>query len=146
MGLGQGAEEMAVLGTIDPADQGTSAKNSDFSDMERFKKITAVLLGGAITGTLDMKLQQAQDVGGTGVKDIAGKTITTIIDTNDNSQALISVDASEMDIANDFTHVRAVLTPTGGSTNFAGVVMLGTIPRYTPVDDHDLASVDSIVT
>jgi hypothetical protein len=138
-------ESIAILGTIDPKDLATSAVNSDYCDCAKYGKVSAFILIGAITGTIDAKLQQASDSSGTGVKDITGKSITQLAATDDNKQAVISVDVSELDLANDFTHVRCVVTPTGGTTNFGGVAMLGGDARFSPVDSHDLSTVAEIV-
>ena len=140
---GQIGEEIAILGTIDPIDLATSAVNSDFVAFDRFDKVAALILIGAITGTIDAKIQEAKDSGGTGVQDLTGKAITQLSATDDNKQAVISVDRNDLTV--DFTHIRCVLTPTGGTTNLGGLVIIGGIARYAPVADHDLASVAEIV-
>ena len=139
------SERLAVVATIDPADQGTSAATSDYVDMSKFDKLLGVVLVGAITGTIDAKLVQATDSSGTGVKDVTGKAITTIADDEDAGQALINLRADELDIDGGFRYAALVLTPTGGTTNLASAVLLGGDAKNNPASDDDLASVAEII-
>jgi len=99
-------------------------------------------MAGAMDGTWDCKLQEATDSSGTGAADLTGKTITQLSATDDNKQAVISIDRSELSAG--FTHVAAVATPTGGTANLCAVLIVGALNRYKPVASHDLASVNSI--
>lgn len=140
---GQIGETIAILGTIDPVDAATSAKSSDWVAFAKFDKLAAYLSVGNVTGTIDMKLQEATDSSGTSAQDISGKSITQLAATDDNKQAIISIDRSEL--SSGFTHVKAVVTPTGGTANLVSVLILGAIGRYNPVSSQDLATVAEIV-
>ena len=138
------SERLAILGTIDAIDHATTAVNSDYCDLTKFGRIMAILSLGAITGTFDMKIEEAKDSSGTDVQDLTGKAITRLLSTDDNKQAIINVHSSELSAG--FTHVRAVVTPIGGTTNFASCVILGGDPTYAPANNNDLASVAEIIS
>lgn len=140
------SERLAVLATVDPQDGATSAVSSDYVDMADFDKLLGVVLIGAITGTVDAKFEQAKDGSGTDVKDVTGKAITQLEATDDDKQALINLRADELDIDNGFTHARLTVTPTGGTTNLLGAVILGGDPKNYPASDSDLASVAEIIS
>jgi hypothetical protein len=140
-------EDVAVLATVDPQDAATSAVTSDWVDVAKYPKISGLVAAGAITGTIDFKLQQATDTSGTSAKDITGASITQLSATDDNKQAWVNleVDAGNLDLANGFHFMACIVTPTGGTTNLAFAALLGAQARYKPVAGHDLASVAEIV-
>ena len=136
------SERMAIVATIDPVDAATSAVNSDYVDMSKFSRLMAVVMAGAITGTIDGKLTESTDGSGGSEQDLTGKTITQLSATDDNKQGVINIHESELSAGFDF--VRLVLTPTGGTTNLAGAIILGGDASHEPASDSDLASVNSI--
>lgn len=131
------SERLAVLAVLNPADLGVAAASTPWLNMAQHNRIVALILGGAITGTLDAKLEQATDAAGTGAKDITGKALTQFAATDDNKQAAINLRQDQLDMANGFDHVRLTLTPTGGTTNLAGAVVLGGDSRYSPPANAD---------
>ncbi len=137
------SERFALLGSIDAIDHATSAVSSDWCDLTKFGRLMVLLGLGAITGTFDMKLQEATDSSGTGAQDITGKAITQFAATDDNKQAIINIHSSEL--STGFTHVKAIVTPVGGTTNFASCHIFGGDATYGPASDNDLASVDEII-
>ena len=143
------SERVAVGGVIDPDANAAGALTSDYISMANFRTAMAICLCGTMgsSGTLDMKLVQATDSSGTGVKDVTGKSITQFTDagTDSDKQAIINVRADELVVANGFDHVAIVLT-TATATGDSGAVLLGLDPRSGPASDNDLASVDEIVT
>jgi hypothetical protein len=114
------SQRAAIVATIDPA-LVSSAVLSDYIDASKFENFMAVVSVGALGNgaTVDAKLRQATDSSGTGVKDITGKAATQLTDagTDDNKQVIINVSASELDIANSFTHI--VLSVTGSAKTAA---------------------------
>ena len=142
------SEVCAVLGTIDPDAYAASTVTSDWCNAGLFKKIMAIVMAGDLgtSATLDAKLEQAQDSSGTGAKDVTGKSITQLTQagTDSDKQAIIDLDASELDVANGFEYVRLSMTIATATSDCGGVV-LGFNPRYGPANDNDLASVDEIV-
>lgn len=143
------SERVAVAGVIDPDVTAAGAVSTDYIDMRKFGSALAIVLAGTMeaTSTLDAKLQQAQDAGGTGVKDITGKAITqlTAAGTDSDKQALINLRAEDLDGDNGFTHARLTITVAVADSD-AGGLILGLDPRHAPASDNDLASVDEIVT
>jgi len=146
--VGKPSEFAAVLGVIDPDAYAASTVTSDWCDMGKFKKAMAIVFAGTLgTGaTLDAKLEQATDSSGTGAKDISGKSITQLTQAGSDSdkQAIIDVDAAELDTANGFDHIRLSITIATAASDAGGLV-LGFNPRFGPANDNDLASVDEIV-
>jgi hypothetical protein len=135
-----------VVGVVDPDANGAGALSTGWIAMKDYDAILAILMIGTFvaTGLADMKLEQATDGSGTGVKDITGKAITQLTQagSDDDKQALINCRADELDIDNDFTHVRATFTLTTAGAD-SGVIVLGLGARYSEV--ADLASVDEII-
>lgn len=126
------SEQFAILGAINPADLATTAASTSYLDIKNHHRIVGVVIGGALTGTLDAKFEQATDTSGTAVKDVTGKAITQLAASSDNKQAVINLRADQLDLAGGFYYVRLTLTPTGGTTNLAGAVVLGGGSRYSP--------------
>ena len=140
------SERVAVVATVDPIDGATTARSSDYVDMADFDKLLGIVLIGAITGTIDAKFEQAKDGSGTDVKDVTGKAATQVADDGDAGQVLINLRADELDIDNGFTHARLTVTPTGGTTNLLGAVILAGDPKNYPASGSDLASVAEIIS
>jgi len=143
------SECAGVVATIDPDAYTAAAYTSDWVDMEKFEKLMAIVLAGDLgsSATLDAKLQQATDGSGTSAKDITGKAITQLTQagTDSDKQAIINVNADELDVANSFTHVALVMT-VGTATSDCGAVLLGFNSHYDTANANDLASVDEIVS
>ena len=142
------SEVAAIGGVIDPDVTAASTVTSDWMSMAEFESAMAIILAGTLgsSATLDAKLEQASDSGGTGAKDITGKAITALTQagTDSDKQAIINCRAEELDIANDFNHVRLSMTVAVATSDIGGI-LLGFNGRYGPASDNDLASVDEIV-
>ncbi len=141
------SDKFAIAATIDPGAHAAGVVNSDWVDMATFDELVATVMTGTLgtAATIDAKLQQATDAAGTGAKDITGRAITQIVKaTGDNVQALINCWAEDLDVSNDFTHVRLALT-VGTATSDCSAVILSSESRYGPDSDNDLASVAEIV-
>lgn len=140
-------ERMAILGTIDPTDDTSATITSDWVDMQKYYQISAYIsLGLMDVTTFDAKLQEATDSSGSGAKDISDKAITQVDQYGGDKQYIISVNANELDIQNSFTHVALVVEQTGGTQSFMSALLLGAIARFKPVADHDISSVEQIVS
>lgn len=109
----------------------------------------AIVQAGTLgsSATLDAKIEQATDGSGTAAKDVAGKAITQLTQggTDDSDkQALINVRQQDLDIANDFTHVRLSIE-IGTATSDAGGLLIATDRRAGAASAGDAASVAEIV-
>ena len=142
------SEKLAIVATIDPEAQTASAVTSDWIDMTIFRRVIFIFLVGELgsSATVDGAIEQATDSGGSGNIALSpAKAITQLTEasTDDDKQAIIEVDASELTAG--FTHIAAVLT-TAVQTSDVALVALAGVPRYHPAADNDLASVDEIVS
>lgn len=137
-----------VLGAIDPDAYAAGTYTTGWIAAAAGKSFLAIVMAGDLgsSATLDAKLQQASDSSGTGAKDISGKAITQLTQagTDDNKQALINLNADQLDINNGFTHFRLSMT-VGTATSDAGGLVMGFDRRYGPADANDASTVDEIV-
>jgi hypothetical protein len=134
-----------IVGVISPQSTNTTVTSAwvSMTDLAGLQAIIATGVLGA-SATVDAKLQQATDSGGTGAKDITGKAITQLVKaTDDNKQAVINCRVDEMDINNNFTHVRLSIT-VGTAASLVSGLILGHVPRYDPLDVQ-AASVKQVV-
>lgn len=141
------ADNAAVLAVIDPDAYGASTEVSDWVDASEFHQILAIVMAGTLgtSATLDAKLRQATSAAGAGAKDITGASITQLVKaTDDDKQAIMSLDVDALDIANGFRYVALSMT-IGTATSDAAGLIIGLAPRVGPASDNDLASVDEIV-
>lgn len=149
------SEKVAVLGAIDPDAYTAASPNSSYStswvEAAQFHQLLAIVMVGTLgTGAeIDAKLEQATSSGGAGAKDVTGKAITQISEsdspTPNDKQMLINLRGAELDVENDFTHVRLTITVGDATSDFGGL-LLGLDPRFGPADDFDASSVSEIVT
>ena len=141
------SHRVAVLGTVDPDANTAAAVATDWVSMAEFDSVMAIIMAGILgtSATIDAKMEQATDGSGTGKKDITGKAITQLVKaTDDDKQAIINVRADELDVDNDFTHVRCEMT-VGTATSDSAVILLGLDARHGPANESDLASVAEII-
>lgn len=142
------SERAAIVGVIDPDANAAGALTTAYVDMSKFERVMAIVMAGTLgaSATLDFKLVQATDSGGTGSKDIANKAITQLTQagTDSDKQAVINVMAEELDVQGGFGFVAATMT-TATATSDSGAILLGFDATHAPASDNDLASVDEIV-
>lgn len=131
------SDALGVLGTIDPVSQAAGTVTTGWVSVANFLSFMALISTGVLgaSATVDAKIQQAQDSGGTGVKDITGKAITQIVKASgDGKQALINFRAQDLDTNNGFSYVRVSLT-VGTAASQVGVYLLGGNARFEPIKD-----------
>lgn len=141
------ADQVAVIAAIDPDAAGTGDQTSDWAFAGDFHTLMAVIQTGTMgtSATIDAKLQQATDSSGTGAKDISGAAISQLVKaSNDDDQAIISLQVDALDLDNGFDHVAIVLS-VGTATSDCSAVLLGCSPRVGPADENDLDSVVEVV-
>lgn len=140
---------IAVAAMIDPDATAAGAVSSGWVSLASFNTLMAVVMAGTLgaSATIDAKIEQATDASGTGVKDVTGKAITQMTQAGtdqSDTQAIIEVDGEDLDVDNDFSHVRLTIT-VGTATSDVGGMILGIDPRYAPASDLDAASVGEII-
>jgi hypothetical protein len=80
---GQACELVSLLTAASAAD--TAAATGTGVDISKYEgDLMVSQIVGVITGTLNGKLQQCDDAGGTGAADITGATFTEVTTSNDN--------------------------------------------------------------
>jgi hypothetical protein len=123
------SDRVSLQAVIDPVSQGVGTVTSGWVSMITFENVLAELKVGTIgaSGTVDAKLQQAQDNGGTGAKDVAGKAITQI--TASDQRALLNMRAEELDVNNGYCFVRLSVS-VGTAASEIAASLYGLDPRY----------------
>jgi hypothetical protein len=140
------SEQLALLGTVDPVSTSTTV-TSGWISAAGFERFVAVIQTGVLgaSATVDAKLQQATDSGGTGVKDVTGKAITQILKASgDNKQAEINLRAEELDTNGGFAWFRLSVTVGTAASLVAGQVR-GALPKHFPASASNPASVVQLV-
>ena len=88
----------------------------------KWAKVIASL--GAGTGTLAVKLEQATDSSGTGVKDLATAASLSASALANTTETALDIDLPDtIDLVNSFAFIRLNVTMTGGSGTLAGVTL-----------------------
>ena len=145
-------DDWALIGTIDPDQNAVASPHaellSDEIDMSDFDQVAFVLASGnfsAAGGTLAFKAVQAATAGGT-YKDVTSASATTMTGSpnQDDSQQIIIVKPTDLDMDNNYRYVKASLT-VGGSGNIDACVMAFGRRKHGPASDGDLATVLQIV-
>lgn len=144
------SEMYAVVGAANPTlvSSTTSTITSGWVDAKNFDRFSAVIQTGALGAgsNINAKIQQASDSSGTGAKDVTGKAITQLANTDDNKQAVIDFKNADLDAANSFNHVRLSVTISSEtSDSTAGGVLLAFSPIHYPASDNDASTVAEIV-
>lgn len=125
-----------VAGILFPANRPAGAHDTDWLLMEEFQRAIALLKVGEMAQgtTVDLVVQQAQDVNGTGQAAIAGKAIAQLTQAGGDadSMVIIEVRTEEMDVNNDYNYIRAVLTIANGNVQ-TDLMVNRFIATYPPV-------------
>lgn len=136
-------ERNALADFITPSSQAAGTATTGWVSMAAFHQIAALIAVGTFgaSATVDAKLQQAQDSGGTGVKDITGKAITQMLAAGgNNKQVTIECRDTDLDVANGFGFVRLSLTVGTAATQTAAF-LLGALPIFEPANPFNNTSV-----
>lgn len=133
------------LDFIQPASRTSAEATTGWLSMRDYHKFAVILMLGAAAAnaTVDMKLSQATDDAGAGAKDITGKAITTLGGSDDNSEVVIELDSSELDVSNSYDYVNVDLLIGGAAACLTAAVAIRYQPRFSAVDDSNLAEVVS---
>lgn len=138
-----------IVGAIDPDATTAGTVTTDWVDASKYERFLGILMTGTLgsSGTVNAKIEQATDGAGTGVKDVDGKAITQLSQgapNDSDKQALINLNADELDIAAGFTHVRLSVTVASAACDI-GALLLGFDPRFGPASEDAADSVAEIV-
>ena len=141
------SELLSILGSIDPISQGAGTVTSGYVSVKNHLALMALISTGVMgaSGTIDAKLQQAQDSGGTGVKDVTGKAIVQILKAaGDNKQALINLKVADLDTEGGFGFVRLSIT-VGTAASLVGGYLYGMHPRYEDASAFNQAGTVQVI-
>lgn len=145
--LGNIAENVAVIGTIDPDAYGTGDQTTDVIDMRYWREVAFIVMAGTLgtSATVDFVVKGDTASGGSYTTTITGKSITQLTEagTDSDKQAIVRVTAEEA-AAQGYRYLRGTMS-VGTATSDAGAIVIGTHQRYAPASGFDLASVDEIV-
>lgn len=138
-------EGVGLVGAINPDVTVASTVTTGWIDAGVFQTYLAVVSLGTLgtSATVDAKLEQASDSGGTGAKDVTGKAITQLTQAGtdaSDSEATISLRGTELDLVNEFTHFRLSVTVAAATSDIAGYVF-GVDARTGLATDNDAATV-----
>ncbi len=113
--------------------------------MANVRTLLAIISTGTLgaLSTVDASLSQAVDATGTGAKAVTGKAITTLTGAG-GVQALINLQAHELDVANGYQFVELTLT-VGVAASETAALLLGASTRYEPASAYNQAGVTQIV-
>ena len=145
-----GSEKAAVAAVIDPDVYVASTVTSGWVSLSDFEQAMAIIFAGTLgaSATLDAKLEQATDSAGAGAKDVHATdfSITQMTQAGGDSdtQAVINVRGEQLDVDNNFNHIRLSMTIAVATSDCGGVVM-GLNARYNPASDNDASTVAEIV-
>jgi len=108
------SDQFPLLATIAPVSQAAGTVTTGWISaadyVAYYIKVGVGVLGAS--ATVDVKVQQATDSSGTGVKDVSGSSITqlTKAGTDDGKVVVINLRADRLDINNSFKYFRVSLT------------------------------------
>jgi hypothetical protein len=131
------SDQLAIMDIINPISQGAGTVTTAWVSAANFERFLATIETGVLgaAATVDAKLQQAQDSGGTGAKDITGKAITQIVKaTGDNKTAMINLRDDELDVTNGFSWIRLSMTVGVAASLISGLLQAG-VARFMPPKD-----------
>jgi len=135
---------VTLLAVINPQ-SATTAKSTGWLPANTHVSYFATVLVGAITstGTDDIKLEQATDSSGTGVKNIPLSLATQLTDVDGNKQVVINLRPAHLDLDNAFAYFRLTITPATAASLVCAIVQ-GLGAHYGP--GTNITTVDEVVT
>ena len=151
-------EQVQIVEGFPTVDLQTGANDGDYVSLKDYKHVAVVFTSGVGTASDDptLTIQQASDNAGTGVKDLDFTVImvkqaatslastgqwtkttqaaaNTYTSTTAAEQSLIWVvefDADELDVDNDFDHIRATVADIGSNAQPGSLMYILSEPRF----------------
>ena len=122
------SDRLAIVSVIDPDDFASGTTLGDVIDMRYHEELMFIVLAGDLNTacTIDLKVTQSTASGGT-FTPISGKSITQITEassTQDDSQSIINLKASELSSGYRFVKARLLIGGVGGTGVKSGVAVL----------------------
>lgn len=140
------SERFGIVGVINPDANAAGTLLTGAIDMSRWGRIVAIVQSGDLgtNGTLDFSFTQAPTSGGSYIAISPAKAITQLTEagTDSNKEVVLELRADEL--TEGYRYVKGSFV-TATATGDSSAVVLGFDPRFTPVTDIDLSTVDEIV-
>jgi hypothetical protein len=141
------SQNIAILATLAPASQAAGTYTTGWIAAAQFEAFLAVVQNGVLgaSATIDAKMQQAQDSGGTGAKDITVTAMTQNVKATDDGKVnLINLLQRDLDLSNGFGYLRLSIT-VGTAASLVGGLILGVNERYAPAASNNASAVKQVV-
>jgi hypothetical protein len=138
-------EILAIVGTSDPSTHANTEKFTDAIDMSKFDQIIGIALTGDMASeTITFKAYKCDAAGSNRTELKAAAQLAANASTNDNSQIVIAVRASDLNaITEDSRYVTFGLVTGGATGGVCSVLALG-VPCYGLASANDLSTVKEI--
>ena len=140
------SQRFALAAAINPTSQAAGSVSTPWLSVSEVGRYLVVLaLGVMSTGsTVDAVIEQATSDAGADAVAITGKAITQLTEAggDSGSQVMLEVEESDLDIANDFTHVRLTIT-VAAAASFVSASVLGFDHNNYPAD-HAATVVETV--
>lgn len=126
-------ERLDLQSIIASQDVGTANVTGTFVDVSKAERFVVLAKAGAVTAgkILTVQLRQAQDAAGTGAKDLGAAVTAVGVGGAAPPDVEVEKQLDELDGANGFTHVTAVLGIDEAAKLGAAWIVLGD-RRYRP--------------
>lgn len=115
------SKSFAVAAQISPQSITGATVTSGWVALGSSYRIAALILCGALAGTVDWKIEQAQDGSGTGAKTLLAGTQFAATDDDKNKQ--IDCDVTAVDTENGFGFVRLSITASAAACLVCGALI-----------------------
>ena len=140
-------QNIALLDVV-PASAATGTYTTGWLAAAKYEAFLAVVQNGALgsSGTIDAKIQQAQDSSGTNAKDVTATIMTqnTQAGGDSNKVNLINLLQRDLDIPNGFGYFRLSIT-VGTATSVVGGLVYALNERYAPAAGNNGTAVKQVV-
>lgn len=135
------SEKYAIVGTIDPTGDATGTSTTDVIDLFDADEVVFLLMTETVaaTGTVDFTVYSGT---ATGTVTTSVTAITQLTAADDDKQVIVEVDARSL--TDGHRYVKGVLAQ--GTANSECAVIALARQTYRPANEHDLATVDEIVS
>ncbi len=133
-------EQYALVATIDPTGDATGTSTSDVIDCLDVTEVVFVLLleTVAATGTVDLTINSGT---ATGTVTTSVTAITQLTNADDDKQVIVSVLTDNLTAG----HRYLAASLAQGTANSEAALVAFAKQKYSPANEHDLATVDEII-
>ena len=140
------SEVLVTIGTIDPGTVANTQVLSDVIDMANYEQVMCtLLLGNMASEAIDFRVHTCDSAGNNLVQLKAITQLAANASANDNTQAIISVRAEELNGVSEATRYVRFGVVTGGATGGPAAALVQGLLKSGTAAGADLATVQQIV-